>query len=66
MIYFRIGEALSNKLVDLFSHFVTAKCCIWNCYGPSETTLGATCHLIDLQLDVMNVPIGKPSSIINV
>ena len=34
--------------------------CIWNLYGPAETTLGATYHLIDYICDQEAVPIGYP------
>ncbi|CAF1627454.1 unnamed protein product [Adineta ricciae] len=54
------GEALSKNSVQLFSDIITENCCIWNCYGPSETTLGATCQKIDIRSNTINVPIGRP------
>jgi hypothetical protein len=41
-------------------HHVTEVCHIWNFYGPAETTLGTTYHLIDVVSNTTNIPIGMP------
>ncbi|MEU9984067.1 amino acid adenylation domain-containing protein [Streptomyces sp. NPDC050856] len=56
------GEALSpahvRRWYDLFGpgHRIT------NLYGPTETTINATCHIIDARPDdgVRGIPIGRP------
>ena len=34
--------------------------CVWNLYGPAETTIDATYHLIDIHAELDSVPIGLP------
>lgn len=55
-----LGEALPHKLVNLLRNHVLEECHIWNLYGPAETSLGSTYHLVDLTLDKTSVPIGRP------
>ena len=36
------------------------KCNVWNLYGPAETTIASTFHLVDAITDTQSVPIGVP------
>ncbi|CAF0960866.1 unnamed protein product [Adineta steineri] len=54
------GETLNMKVVDLLKSMVTNKCQIRNHYGPAEITINCTSHLIDLNKELMNIPIGRP------
>ncbi|CAF1294525.1 unnamed protein product [Rotaria sordida] len=38
---------------------VTRTCRIWNLYGPAETTIDCTFHLVDISADTQSVPIGR-------
>ncbi|CAF1342580.1 unnamed protein product [Rotaria sordida] len=38
---------------------VTQTCQIWNLYGPAETTIDCTFHLVDISADAQSVPIGR-------
>nr|ACD54728.1 non-ribosomal peptide synthetase, NRPS-like protein [Adineta vaga] len=55
-----LREALTVKQVSLFISLITKHCRIWNLYGPAETTLVSTYHLIDPTIDKMSIPIGRP------
>ena len=35
-------------------------CRIWNLYGPAETTIDCTLHLLDIDTEIESVPIGVP------
>ncbi|CAF1420302.1 unnamed protein product [Adineta ricciae] len=54
------GEALSVRLVDLMVSQLPKTCRIWNHYGPAETTIDATYHLVNRQSDRKSIPIGQP------
>ena len=54
------GEPFSMKLVDLLMQFDWKQCRIWNLYGPAETTIDSTYHLIDIYVERNSVPIGCP------
>jgi len=53
------GEALSVKLANLLTSCVTPECRVWNLYGPAETTIDCTFHLIDVKVDKASIPIGQ-------
>ncbi|CAF3766289.1 unnamed protein product, partial [Adineta steineri] len=54
------GETVSSAFIKILMQFVAQSCRIWNFYGPAETTLGTTCHLIDVTSPMHDLPIGKP------
>jgi amino acid adenylation domain-containing protein len=57
------GEILTTNLVEKTQNiFKGVK--IVNLYGPTETTINSTYHIIDKKLDIntKSIPIGKPSS----
>ncbi|CAF1504861.1 unnamed protein product [Adineta steineri] len=53
------GEVLNNKLVNLLRSQVRSECRIRNHYGPAEITINCTNHLIDLNKDQTDIPIGQ-------
>ncbi|CAF1069105.1 unnamed protein product [Adineta steineri] len=54
------GETLNMKVVSLLKSLITSKCQIRNHYGPAEITINCAYHLIDLDKEQMNIPIGRP------
>jgi hypothetical protein len=60
MYNYVVGESFSSASVKLIMHHVTEVCHIWNFYGPAETTLGTTYHLVDVVSNTTNIPIGMP------
>jgi amino acid adenylation domain-containing protein len=50
------GEALPVSLVEHIKRFVTAR--IYNMYGPTETTIWSTTHLVEETRSA--IPIGRP------
>src|ERR1700679_3502302 len=55
-----LGEALSPRVTDFVRSQLPEKARIWNLYGPAETTLDCTYHLVDRMSDRNSVPIGVP------
>jgi non-ribosomal peptide synthetase component F len=55
-----LGESLSVKLVHLLKDFLAPTCRIWNLYGPAETTMDCTFHLVDHMATYTSIPIGRP------
>ncbi|CAF1519945.1 unnamed protein product [Adineta steineri] len=53
------GEVLNNKLVNLLRSQVRSECRIRNHYDPAEITINCTNHLIDLNKDQTDIPIGQ-------
>ncbi|CAF1133540.1 unnamed protein product [Adineta ricciae] len=53
-----IGEPFPVKLIAVLKNSVESTCRIWNLYGPAETTLVATYHVIALTSEMRNIPIG--------
>jgi hypothetical protein len=58
-LFLFLGEALSVKLANLLTSSVTSECHVWNLYGPAETTIDCTFHLVDVQVDKTSIPIGR-------
>ena len=54
------GEPLSVKLADLLKSSVSRSCHVMNFYGPAETTIGSVYHEVDHELNMTNIPIGRP------
>ncbi|CAF1539915.1 unnamed protein product, partial [Adineta steineri] len=57
--YSSIGEVLNNKLVNLLKSQVRSEYRIRNHYGPVEITINCINHLIDLNKDQTDIPIGQ-------
>ncbi|CAF4019630.1 unnamed protein product [Adineta steineri] len=53
------GEVVSHKLVYHLKHYVEKTCCMWDVYGPAETTMLSTIYLIDSLSGHLDVPIGS-------
>ncbi|CAF4314487.1 unnamed protein product, partial [Adineta steineri] len=53
------GESVSSAFIKILMQFVDRSCRIWNLYGPAESTLGTSCHLIDVTSHMHDLPIGK-------
>ena len=60
MFFLFLGEACSAKLVGLLIRHVSDKCHIWNLYGPAETTIDCTFHLVNIDRDTESIPTGVP------
>ncbi|CAF1455741.1 unnamed protein product, partial [Adineta steineri] len=56
------GEPCSMKLISLMSNTLTHVCRLWNLYGPAETTIDCTFHLLTNAMETKNIPIGRPLS----
>ncbi|CAF1398930.1 unnamed protein product [Adineta steineri] len=56
------GEPCSLKLINLMSNTVIHTCRLWNMYGPAETTIDCTFHLLDDKMEPESFPIGRPLS----
>ncbi|CAF1193790.1 unnamed protein product [Adineta steineri] len=53
------SEVLNNKLVNLLKSQVRNECQIRNHYDPAVLIINCTNHLIDLNKDQTNIPIGR-------
>ena len=53
-----LGEPFSVKLLDLIITIGIKNCCIWNLYGPAETTIASTFYLVNKLIDRTSIPIG--------
>ena len=54
------GESASVQLIRKLLDRLNPNVRLWNTYGPSETTIDCTYHLIDLSADQKHIPIGQP------
>jgi hypothetical protein len=54
-----IGEPFSIKLCDAFVRVGVSHSAVWNLYGPAETTIDCTAHLVNLESDIESIPLGK-------
>ncbi|CAF1514282.1 unnamed protein product, partial [Adineta steineri] len=54
------GEPCSLKLINLMLNTVTHTCRLLNMYGTAETTIDCTSYVIDRNLNMINIPIGRP------
>ncbi|CAF1191290.1 unnamed protein product [Adineta steineri] len=57
-----IGEPFSVKLITLIINIAFSNCKVWNLYGPAETTIASTFHLVNVLTDRKSIPIGIPLS----
>jgi aryl carrier-like protein len=62
MLYFFpfIGEPFTVKLFHLMIDIDIQGCCIWNLYGPAESTIASTFHRVNIMTDKNQIPIGLP------
>ncbi|CAF1125206.1 unnamed protein product [Adineta steineri] len=54
------GEASTVQLIDKLYTYLPQDCSVWNIYGPAETTVDCTGYVIDRNLNVINITIGRP------
>jgi NRPS condensation-like uncharacterized protein len=55
-----VGEPFHVKLLDLIVNIGLSNSNVWNLYGPAETTIDCTFHLVDVVADRKSIPIGVP------
>ena len=56
-----LGELFPVKLFTFDHKLRLAQTCrIWNLYGPAETTIACTFHLVNVTADTESIPIGLP------
>ncbi|CAF4251194.1 unnamed protein product [Adineta steineri] len=53
------GEAFASKLIDLIRESNIPNYTLWNLYGPAETTITSTLHLVDTGVATKCIPIGR-------
>ncbi|CAF3720953.1 unnamed protein product, partial [Adineta steineri] len=56
------GDAFASKLISLTQKSNIPNYTLWNLYGPAETTITSTFHLVDIKASTKCVPIGRPLS----
>ncbi|CAF1557522.1 unnamed protein product, partial [Adineta steineri] len=56
------GDAFSSELIGLIQVSNIPNYTLWNMYGPSETTITSTFHLVDIEASTKCIPIGRPFS----
>ena len=54
------GEQCSVKLVNMMKAHLNKECCIWDLYGPAETTIDSTSYLVDKASNLSDISIGVP------
>ncbi|CAF3778106.1 unnamed protein product [Rotaria sp. Silwood1] len=55
-----VREVLSNKLLTKLRKHTPKECRMWNLYGPAETSIISTYHIVDSCSDKTTIPIGRP------
>jgi hypothetical protein len=50
------------KLINSIVNVLRPTCIVWNLYGPAETTIASTFHLVDVNTKSESIPIGLPLS----
>ncbi|CAF0971108.1 unnamed protein product [Adineta steineri] len=56
------GEAFGSELIGLIQEGNISNYTLWNLYGPAETTITSTFHLINTGASPNCIPIGRPLS----
>ncbi|CAF1082378.1 unnamed protein product [Adineta steineri] len=56
------GDAFTSELISLIQKSNIPNYTLWNLYGPAETTITSTFHLVDIKAATKCVPIGRPLS----
>ncbi|CAF3839123.1 unnamed protein product [Adineta steineri] len=56
------GETFTSKLIGLIQESNIPNYTLWNLYGPAETTITSTFHLVDTGASAKCIPIGRPLS----
>ncbi|CAF4054411.1 unnamed protein product, partial [Adineta steineri] len=54
------GETSTVQLIDKLYTYLPQTCSLWNIYGPAETTVDCTSYVIDRNLNMINIPVGRP------
>ncbi|CAF0780319.1 unnamed protein product [Adineta steineri] len=54
------GEASTVQLIDKLYVYLPQDGFVWNGYGPSETTVDSTTYVIRRNINMINIPIGRP------
>ena len=54
------GENFPTELSNSIKANVSKSCRVWNIYGPAETTIDCTFHVVDSNSETDNIPIGLP------
>ncbi|CAF3797091.1 unnamed protein product, partial [Adineta steineri] len=52
------GEKSTYQLIEKIHAYVPSSTAVWNSYGPAETTVNCTCHVIDKRVDIIDIPVG--------
>ncbi|CAF4098502.1 unnamed protein product [Adineta steineri] len=52
------GEKSTVQLIEKIHAYLPSSTFVWNSYGPAETTVNCTCHVIDKCVDIIDIPIG--------
>ena len=47
-------------MIDRLFRYIVDDACVWNLYGPAETTIDATYYLVERTSDKTSIPIGRP------
>ncbi|CAF3805455.1 unnamed protein product [Adineta steineri] len=53
------GEKSTVQLIEKIHAYLPSSTSMWNSYGPAETTVNCTCHVIDKCNDIIDIPIGR-------
>ncbi|CAF0774859.1 unnamed protein product [Adineta steineri] len=54
------GEASTVQLIDKLYAYLPQDSFVWNGYGPSETTVDSTIYVIGRNINMINIPMGRP------
>ncbi|CAF4099703.1 unnamed protein product, partial [Adineta steineri] len=52
------GEKSTRQLIEKIHVYLPSSTSVWNSYGPAETTVNCTCHVINKCVDIIDIPIG--------
>ncbi|CAF1392096.1 unnamed protein product [Adineta steineri] len=53
------GEKSTVQLMEKIHTYLSQSTSVWNLYGPAETTVDCTGHIIDRCANITNIPIGR-------
>ncbi|CAF3947469.1 unnamed protein product, partial [Adineta steineri] len=53
------GDASTVQLINKLYDCLSDKILVWNSYGPAETTINSTYHVVDRNIDVSSIPMGN-------
>jgi hypothetical protein len=58
-VYF-VGDISTLPLIEKVFNYFSRDIRMWNFYGPAETTIACTFHIVDITTDILSIPIGLP------